>query len=364
MTFLFFLPDLLHLPLFLLDHPNIFSMTRFLLDDHNDLSDLLLGLVTIILISLLYQLLRPLISHHLIPTSWLLYLPSKNLDVIRKPGAVWSGRSLCNRSSLLLNKMRHGRLLIYVRIAVVKRFLDSAFTIKDLGPTKYFLRLEIDRSGAGTSITQHKFIRDIICDTGLLSAKLAPTPLPVGPFVMLIVPDVLIPVVLSRAIAHDALISWKTKKQTTVARSTIEAEYRSLGITACELQWISYLLQDFGLFVSTPIPLYCDNQAATHIVANPVFHERTKHLEIDCHLVRDHYKAGFLLPCYIFVFTKLLLRPAFTNALAKLGLFSPSQVGGRDQGHRGRFGSSSSTSSQSAHPSSPPRQIVQLAQIV
>ncbi|KAL2238016.1 UNVERIFIED_CONTAM: hypothetical protein Sindi_0993300 [Sesamum indicum] len=72
-----------------------------------------------------------------------------------------------------------------------------------------------------------------------------------------------------------SLISWKIKKYTTVARSTAEAEYLSLGATACELCWISYMLQDFHVPISTLIPLYCDNQTFLHIVANPVFHERT-----------------------------------------------------------------------------------------
>ncbi|KAL0395458.1 UNVERIFIED_CONTAM: Retrovirus-related Pol polyprotein from transposon RE1 [Sesamum latifolium] len=93
----------------------------------------------------------------------------------------------------------------------------------------------------------------------------------------------------------DALISWKCKKQTTVARSTAE-EYRSLGTIVCELKWITFLLRDLHISPPTPIPVYCDNQAAIHIVANPVFHERTKHIEIDCHLVRDHYKSGFVYP--------------------------------------------------------------------
>ncbi|KAL0419087.1 UNVERIFIED_CONTAM: Retrovirus-related Pol polyprotein from transposon RE1 [Sesamum radiatum] len=100
-------------------------------------------------------------------------------------------------------------------------------------------------------------------------------------------------------VAHllgPALISWKTKKQTMVARSTAEAEYQRIGTLACELQWISYLLQDFQIVVCTPIPLYYDNQVATHIVANSVFHERTKHLEIDWYLTGDKFKAGFLLP--------------------------------------------------------------------
>ncbi|KAL0366649.1 UNVERIFIED_CONTAM: Retrovirus-related Pol polyprotein from transposon RE2 [Sesamum radiatum] len=74
----------------------------------------------------------------------------------------------------------------------------------------------------------------------------------------------------------SALISWKTKKQSTVSRSTAEAEYRSMGTTVCELTWIFNLLQDLNITIPTPIPFLCDNRAALHIVANPVFHERTK----------------------------------------------------------------------------------------
>ncbi|KAL0378686.1 UNVERIFIED_CONTAM: Retrovirus-related Pol polyprotein from transposon RE2 [Sesamum radiatum] len=59
-----------------------------------------------------------------------------------------------------------------------------------------------------------------------------------------------------------ALISWKTKKQPTVSRSSVEAEYRSMGATICELQWISYLLRDFALPLDVPILLFCDNKAA------------------------------------------------------------------------------------------------------
>ncbi|KAL0319800.1 UNVERIFIED_CONTAM: Retrovirus-related Pol polyprotein from transposon RE1 [Sesamum radiatum] len=91
-----------------------------------------------------------------------------------------------------------------------------------------------------------------------------------------------------------SLISWKTKKQHTVSRSTAEAEYRSMASTTCELVWVYNLLQDLQIQVPTPIPFLCGNQAALHIVANPVFHKRTKHLEIDCYLVRDKYKKVFL----------------------------------------------------------------------
>ncbi|XP_020555142.1 uncharacterized protein LOC110013301 [Sesamum indicum] len=75
-------------------------------------------------------------------------------------------------------------------------------------------------------------------------------------------------------------ISWKTKKQTTVARSSAEAEYRSMASTTCEVVWLIYLLQTFGIKVQLPVPFFCDNKAVIHITVNPVFHERTKHLEI------------------------------------------------------------------------------------
>ncbi|KAL0451491.1 UNVERIFIED_CONTAM: hypothetical protein Slati_1127200, partial [Sesamum latifolium] len=67
-----------------------------------------------------------------------------------------------------------------------------------------------------------------------------------------------------------------------------------LGTTVCELQWITYLFHDLQVFPPTLILVYCDNQAGIHIVANPIFHERTEHIEIDCHLVHDQYKFGFI----------------------------------------------------------------------
>ncbi|KAK4388297.1 Retrovirus-related Pol polyprotein from transposon RE1 [Sesamum angolense] len=126
-----------------------------------------------------------------------------------------------------------------------------------------------------------------------------------------------------------ALISWKTKKQATVSRSSAEAKYRSMASTVCELLWIRYLFHEFRISPLLPIPFWCDNEAAIHIAENPVFHERTKHLDIDCHLVHEQFKQGFIAAQHISsnnqlkdIFTKSLSAPAFTSLLAKLGLHS------------------------------------------
>jgi len=91
-----------------------------------------------------------------------------------------------------------------------------------------------------------------------------------------------------------SLISWKSKKQTVVSRSSSEAEYRALAQATCEGQWLLYLLHDFLVPHPSPIIIYCDNQSTLHIAANPVFHKRTRHIKIDCHVVRDKIQTCML----------------------------------------------------------------------
>ncbi|KAK2375797.1 putative mitochondrial protein [Trifolium repens] len=124
-----------------------------------------------------------------------------------------------------------------------------------------------------------------------------------------------------------SLISWRAKKQATVSRSSSEAEYKALSSAICELQWLLYLLADLRVTLARTPTLYCDNQSALHIASNPVFHERTKHLDIDCHLVREKVLKGVLklLPVstndqMADFLSKALAPPKFHDFISKLSM--------------------------------------------
>lgn len=93
-------------------------------------------------------------------------------------------------------------------------------------------------------------------------------------------------------------IAWKAKKQSVVARSTVEAEFRSLAMTVCEVIWIKKL-KELGIKDLGATTFFCDNQATLAIAANPVHHEKTKNVEIDCHFVGDKVVEGHISPTYV-----------------------------------------------------------------
>jgi len=95
----------------------------------------------------------------------------------------------------------------------------------------------------------------------------------------------------------------------------------------CKIQWLVYLFQDFKVLFEQPSLLYCDNDSARYIVANPVFHERTKHFEIDCHIVREKLKK---CPILLSISTTEQLADIYTKVLGPLSfkniIFVPSWI--------------------------------------
>jgi histone deacetylase 1/2 len=88
------------------------------------------------------------------------------------------------------------------------------------------------------------------------------------------------------------LVSWSSKKQPTVSRSSTEAEYKALANGATEAIWVESLLKELGVSQQRATILWCDNLGATYLTPNPVFHARTKHIEIDFHFVRERVASG------------------------------------------------------------------------
>ncbi|GKC08921.1 retrovirus-related pol polyprotein from transposon RE1 [Tanacetum coccineum] len=257
-------------------------------------------------------------------------------------------------------------------ITYFKQQLDQQFIIKDLGNINYYLGIEFLRHKQGVTMTQRKYALELIHTVGVLDLK--PSHIPIDPNIKINdtdgypLPDAslyktlvgkLLYLTITRHdlsyAAHclsqfsrsprtphfDALIKvlryiklcpgqglhFPTNAplqlkaycdmigqiQSIVSRSSTEAEYRALGDCTCEITWIQSLLQDLQVSITTPIPIFCDNQSSISLASNPVQHARTKHIEIDCHFVRDKIKNGIIRPT--FVPSNLQVADVLTKAL-------------------------------------------------
>ncbi|PKU68330.1 Retrovirus-related Pol polyprotein from transposon TNT 1-94 [Dendrobium catenatum] len=127
----------------------------------------------------------------------------------------------------------------------------------------------------------------------------------------------------------STIISWCSKKQTTVAKSSTEAEYRALSTAVSEVIWLRRLAAELQIPQTSPTVIHCDNTSAIALAHNPVFHARTKHIEIDHHFIRNHLDSGQISVIHLStidqiadIFTKSLTATRFISLRNKLNIQS------------------------------------------
>jgi len=128
----------------------------------------------------------------------------------------------------------------------------------------------------------------------------------------------------------DNLISWSSKRQHTISRSSAEAEYRGVANAVAELTWLRNLFDELGLKLNKASVVFCDNVSAVYLSTNPVQHQRTKHVEIDIHFVREKVALGHVkvlhVPSalqYADIFTKGLPVSLFEDFRSSLSIRKP-----------------------------------------
>ena len=109
------------------------------------------------------------------------------------------------------------------------------------------------------------------------------------------------------------LVSWRNKKQIVVARSSAKAELRSLAHGLSKILWLKHLLEELRVPAQIPLKLFCDNKAAINISHNPVHHDRTNHMEVDRHFIKEKVEDGTI--CIVYVPTSSQVADVLTKSL-------------------------------------------------
>nr|XP_016452909.1 PREDICTED: uncharacterized protein LOC107777412 [Nicotiana tabacum] len=194
-------------------------------------------------------------------------------------------------------------------IAEMKTKLQLKFKMKDLGELKYFLGIEFARSQRGILMHQRKYTLELIFELGLGAAK--PTATPIEANIKLTTKkydehtssssatddEVLADIIQYQRLLGKLLYLTVTRPDIaysiqTLSQSSAESEYKSVASTVAELVWILGLFKDIGIKVDLPVNIYIGSKSAIQIAANPVFHERTKHIEIGHHFIREKIQNG------------------------------------------------------------------------
>ena len=126
------------------------------------------------------------------------------------------------------------------------------------------------------------------------------------------------------------MVTWKRKKQKVVALSSVEAKFRGIAKGITELLWIRKLLDELNYQQEEACKLYCDNKVAISKSENPVQHDRTKHVEIDKHFIKEKLEKKIISLPFIKskdqladILTKVVSSEAFNIVLSKLGVCDP-----------------------------------------
>ncbi|KAA0064804.1 Cysteine-rich RLK (receptor-like protein kinase) 8 [Cucumis melo var. makuwa] len=196
--------------------------------------------------------------------------------------------------------------------------MGNEFEIKDLENLKYFLGMEMARSKEGISVSQRKYTIDLLTETGMLGCRPAETPIEFNcklgnsddqfmqaPYekhteainrivrYLKTTPDWTRSVVGRKSTSSYCTFVWgnlvtrRSKKQSIVARSRAEAKYRAMSSRICEEIWLQKVLSYLHQKCEIPLKLFCDNKTTISIANNPVQHDRTKHVEIDWHFIKE-----------------------------------------------------------------------------
>lgn len=119
----------------------------------------------------------------------------------------------------------------------------------------------------------------------------------------------------------------KPRSKETISRSSAKVEYRSMGMAVSQAVWVKGLLSELCINTRFPVALYCDNKATIQITENPKYHERTKHIQIDCPFVRDKMQDGTISPIHLSkkgqiadILTKALPKAQHYRLLHKYGV--------------------------------------------
>ncbi|RVW46868.1 Retrovirus-related Pol polyprotein from transposon RE2 [Vitis vinifera] len=203
------------------------------------------------------------------------------------------------------------------------------YLTKDLGKLKYFLGIEIAQSSSGVVLSQRKYALDILEETGMLDCK--PVDTPMDPNVKLVpgqgepLGD---PRRYRRLVAHQAKVCCTRTEvilRLLVTQMQIRLAHPQIDVP---LQGTVFLLEELRFGKDEQMKLICDNQAALHIASNPVFHERTKHIEVDCHFIREKIASGCVATSFVNsndqladIFTKSLRGPRIKYICNKLGAY-------------------------------------------